>query len=81
MLFGINTCTVSWYSAGAVNISSNISSIAGSVVLFNACSSVILNDPSISSSASIASGYHSTVCYETNSRIRVRTDKYCSGNY
>ena len=40
--------------AGAVDILS-VTGIAGSVLLFNMLSSVILNDPSISSNASIAS--------------------------
>ena len=41
-------------SAGAVDISS-VSGVAGSVLLFDTLFSVIFNDPSISSNASIAS--------------------------
>ena len=41
-------------SAGAIDILS-VSGVAGSVLLFDMLSSVILNDPSISSNASIVS--------------------------
>ena len=43
------------YTAGAVDITS-VSGVAGSVLLFNTLSSVILSDPNISSNALIASG-------------------------
>ena len=54
MLFGIVVDTFSLYpaGAGAVNISS-ISSVVGSVVLFDILSLVILSNPNISSSSSI----------------------------
>jgi len=42
--------------AGAINISS-VSDVAGSILLFDALSSVILSDPNISSNASMASGF------------------------
>ena len=60
MLFGMLACTFLLYttSIGTINISS-VSGIAGSVLLFDTLSSVILSDPNISSSASIASG----LCY------------------
>ena len=60
MLFGMLAYTFSLYtiSIGTINISS-VSDIAGSVLLFDTLSSVILSDPNISSSASIASG----LCY------------------
>ena len=53
MLFGIAIDTFSLYpaGAGAVNMSS-VSGVAGSVLLFNTLSSVILNNPNISSSSS-----------------------------
>ena len=47
-------------SAGAVNILS-VSGVAGSVLLFDTLSLVILNDPSISSNASTASSFHPAV--------------------
>ena len=56
MLFDITAYAILWYSANTVDISSDVSDVAGSVLLFNVFSSVILNDPSISSSASIVSG-------------------------
>jgi len=51
-------CTFSLYTAGAgaVDISS-VSGVAGSVLLFDLLSSVILSNPNISSSASIVSGF------------------------
>ena len=59
-LFGILTCTFLLYTTGigTINISS-VSGIANSVLLFDTLSSVILSDPNISSSVSIASG----LCY------------------
>ena len=61
MLFGMTTCAVLWYSTGTVNISSDISDIAGSVVLLNMFSLVILNNPSISSNTSITSELYLTL--------------------
>ena len=55
MLFGITTYAVLLYTASAVDIPLGVSGVAGSVVLFNMYSIVILNDLSISSSASILS--------------------------
>ena len=55
ILLGIIACTVLLCTAGAVDISSNVSGIADSVLLFYILSSVILNDSSISSSTSIVS--------------------------
>jgi len=62
ILFGILVCVFLLYTAGAgaVNISS-VSSVARSVLLFDMLSSVILSNPNISSSASIASGLCCTV--------------------
>ena len=73
MFFGVTTCAVSLCTTGAIDISSNVSGVIGSVLLFDTLSSVILNDPSISSNASIASGlclailfvcglYHNCLC-------------------
>ena len=39
----------------------SVSSVAGLVLLFDMLSSVILNDPSISSNSSIVSVFHSTI--------------------
>ena len=60
ILFSITACAVLWYFAGAINISSDVSDVASSVVLFlfNMYSLVILNDLSISSSTSISSGLY-----------------------
>ena len=64
MLFGVIVYTFSLYTsgagAGAIDISS-VSGVAGSVLLFDMLSSVILSDPSISFSASIAFGLCPTV--------------------
>ena len=57
ILFGITVCTFSLYITGANTVDiSSVSSIAGSVLLFDILSSVILSDLNISSSASIVSG-------------------------
>ena len=62
ILFEILACAFSLYTAGAsaVNISS-VSSIAGSMLLFDILPSVILSDPNISSSILIAFGFCCTV--------------------
>ena len=62
MLFGVIVCMFSLYTAGtgAVNISS-VSGVTGSVLLFDTLSSVILNNPNISSNTSIVSELCSAV--------------------
>ena len=56
ILFSMLACAFSLYTAGVVNISS-VSSVAGSVLLFDMLSLVILSNPNISSSASIVSRF------------------------
>jgi len=56
MLFDITNYAVLFCTVNAANISSNVSGVAGFVLLFDTLSLVILNDPSISSNASIVSG-------------------------
>ena len=59
-IFFVGTFSLCTAGTGAVNISS-VSGVASSVLQFDMLSSMILNDPSISSNASIASGLFSTV--------------------
>ena len=55
MLFGVVVCTFLLYTAGAGTIDiSSISDVAGSVLLFDTLSSLIVSDPNISSNTSIA---------------------------
>ena len=57
ILFGVLVCVFSLYTAGAGAIDiSSVSSVPSSVLLFDMLFLVILSDPNISSSASIASG-------------------------
>ena len=55
-MFFISTFSLCTTGTDAVNISS-VSGVAGSVLRFDMLSSVILNDPSISSNTSIASEF------------------------
>ena len=62
MLFGVLAYIFSLYTTGAIDIAS-VSGIAGFVLLFNILSLMILSDPNISSSASIASRLCCTVLF------------------